>query len=73
MVFQDRFRGRSAIVTGGASGIGLDVATRLAAEGATVCLWDLEENTLAEAIAKSGATESHALDIADPGQVARAM
>lgn len=73
MVFRDRFRGRTAIVTGGASGIGLDVATRLGAEGARVCLWDLEENTLAEARTKSGAAESRALDVADPGQVVRAM
>ena len=38
MTFQDRFAARTAIVTGGASGIGVDVATRLAAEGATVSL-----------------------------------
>ena len=72
-VFQDRFRGRTAIVTGGASGIGLDVAARLVAEGARVCLWDLEENGLAEARTKSGAAESRALDVADPGQVVSAM
>ncbi len=73
MVFQDRFRGRTAIVTGGASGIGLDVAARLAAEGAKVCLWDLQEDALAQAKARSGATDARALDIADPVQVARAM
>ena len=33
---QDRFQGRTAIVTGGASGIGLAVAARLAHEGAKV-------------------------------------
>jgi 3-oxoacyl-[acyl-carrier protein] reductase len=38
MPMQDRFQGRTAIVTGGASGIGLDVATRLAMEGAKVSL-----------------------------------
>jgi 2-dehydro-3-deoxy-L-rhamnonate dehydrogenase (NAD+) len=35
-----RFNGRCAIVTGGASGIGAGVATRLASEGARVCLID---------------------------------
>ncbi len=73
MVFQDRFRGRTAIVTGAASGIGLDVAARLAAEGARVCLWDLKADALAQAKAQSGAADTRALDIADPGQVARAM
>jgi 3-oxoacyl-[acyl-carrier protein] reductase len=71
MVFPDRFRDRSAIVTGGASGIGLDVATRLAAEGAKVCLWDLDGGKLAEA--RSGATHVRAVDISDAGDVGRAM
>ena len=73
MLFQDRFRGRTAIVTGSASGIGLDIATRLAAEGASVCLWDLKEDALAQAKAQFKAADTRALDIADPGQVARAM
>ena len=73
MVFQDRFRGRTAIVTGGASGIGLDIATRLAAEGATLCLWDMNGDALAQAKARSGAADARALDIADPAAVARAM
>jgi NAD(P)-dependent dehydrogenase (short-subunit alcohol dehydrogenase family) len=47
MIFKDRFKGRTAIVTGGATGIGLDVASRLAAEGATVSLWDLKGDSLA--------------------------
>ena len=73
MVFENRFRGRTAVVTGGASGIGMDVATRLAAEGAKVCLWDLKEDALAQAKARSGAADARALDIADPGRGARAM
>ena len=73
MVFQDRFRGRTAVVTGGASGIGLHVVARLAAEGARVSLWDLKQDALAHAKTQSGAADTRALDIADPGQVARAM
>src|SRR5919112_1548767 len=37
---QHRFSGRRAVVTGGASGIGLAVAERLRSEGARVCVWD---------------------------------
>jgi NAD(P)-dependent dehydrogenase (short-subunit alcohol dehydrogenase family) len=41
--------GRSAVVTGGAAGIGLAVAQRLAHSGATVTLWDRDARALAEA------------------------
>lgn len=34
------FSGRSAVVTGGSSGIGLDIARRLLAAGASVTVWD---------------------------------
>lgn len=37
------FQGRVAVVTGGASGIGAAVATRLRSEGATVVTWDLAD------------------------------
>jgi 3-oxoacyl-[acyl-carrier protein] reductase len=73
MLFANRFEGRSAIVTGGAAGIGLEIATRLAAEGARVSLWDISEATLAAAKASSGATHTRQLDIADPVAVSAAM
>jgi 3-oxoacyl-[acyl-carrier protein] reductase len=73
MLFTDRFKGRKAIVTGGASGIGLDVATRLAAEGAQVSLWDLTDELLQPAKAASGAIDIQAVDIADAAAVAKAM
>ena len=37
---QERFRGRRAVVTGGAAGIGRGIAKRLAREGAEVVVWD---------------------------------
>ncbi len=40
--------GRVAVVTGGASGIGLACAQGLAAEGARVAIWDLAENPAAD-------------------------
>lgn len=40
MIFSDRFRGKTMVVTGAAQGIGRGVALRAAAEGATVMLVD---------------------------------
>ncbi|HWT31479.1 MAG TPA: SDR family NAD(P)-dependent oxidoreductase [Propylenella sp.] len=45
-----RFAGRGAVITGGASGIGWTVATRLAAEGAKVCIWDRADPPAGERI-----------------------
>ncbi|MGJ7543240.1 SDR family NAD(P)-dependent oxidoreductase [Variovorax sp. LT1R16] len=43
------FGGSVAIVTGGASGIGAEVASRLRESGARVALWDMAESVDAEA------------------------
>jgi NAD(P)-dependent dehydrogenase (short-subunit alcohol dehydrogenase family) len=45
-------RGKAAVVTGAASGIGLGLAERLAAEGMQVVMADIEEAALEEAAAK---------------------
>ncbi len=45
-----RFQDKVAIVTGGASGIGLAVARRLASEGARVVLADLNQDNLNKAL-----------------------
>jgi len=67
------FRNRRAVVTGGAAGIGLAVATRLAASGARVALWDRDERALESArAAVGGDTVTHALDVADSDAVERA-
>jgi 3-oxoacyl-[acyl-carrier protein] reductase len=63
-----RFAGRTAIVTGGVSGIGAGVASRLAAEGAALSLWDVDEAGLAS----SGAHHTVALDVTNPAAVHRA-
>ena len=64
----NRFAGRIAVVTGGASGIGAGIAARLAAEGATLSLWDMDE----AALTRSGAPHTVTLDITDAAAVHRA-
>lgn len=65
-VHAGRFAGRCAVVTGGASGIGLVTAQRLLAEGGEVSLWDVDESALEKARQRLG-PGCHALnvDVAD--------
>ncbi|KNG94268.1 SDR family NAD(P)-dependent oxidoreductase [Pseudaestuariivita atlantica] len=60
MIFENRFKGRRAVVTGGASGIGAAIADRLTAEGAEVTIWDL-------------APGGRQIDVTDHSAVAEAM
>ena len=48
-------KGRHAVITGGAAGLGFAIAQRLLASGATVTLWDRDEVALAGAAQALGA------------------
>ncbi|MET0269983.1 MAG: SDR family NAD(P)-dependent oxidoreductase, partial [Sphingomonas sp.] len=66
-----RFEGKSAIVTGAASGIGRAVAERLAREGARIVIGDRDAAGLAETAATIGpAAHAMLLDVADPAACA---
>ena len=70
MPFANRFAGRTAIITGGASGIGLHTARRFVAEGARVHVWDADGGRVATARAELGAMASGAIvNVADPDAV----
>jgi 3-oxoacyl-[acyl-carrier protein] reductase len=63
-------KGRCAVVTGGAAGIGLAVAQRFAASGARVAIWDVNEFAAQAAAASLGADHlGLAADVADEASV----
>jgi 3-oxoacyl-[acyl-carrier protein] reductase len=70
--YSHRFANRTAIVTGGASGLGLDVARRITAEGGQVILWDLDAAALDQAAEAVGALGTAAVNMAEWDAVADA-
>jgi 3-oxoacyl-[acyl-carrier protein] reductase len=67
------FEGRCAVITGGAAGIGLATAGRLAQGGARVALWDRDPEAVARAASGlGGGAVAQTVDVADPQAVARA-
>ena len=65
------FRGQVAVITGGGSGMGQAWARRLAKNGATVAILDVNEAGMAETAASASNIKPYALDITDADAVAR--
>ena len=64
------FNGRTAVITGGAMGIGLAVAQRLIASGGRVSLWDRDATALDTARSQlGGAVDTRLLEVADATKV----
>jgi NAD(P)-dependent dehydrogenase (short-subunit alcohol dehydrogenase family) len=74
----DSFAGKLAVVTGGGSGMGRELARELAAEGCSVAACDLNADAVAVTAATAWAAApsgvlvtGHACDVSDEAQVAR--
>ena len=67
--------GRTAVITGGARGIGFAAAQKMLASGAAVALWDIDANALAEAsaeLAKNGRVYTAVVELTDEASIRNA-
>ena len=71
------FEGTTAIVTGGASGIGLAVTEALARKGTKVAIFDIQQDALDHAVASLRAdgaiVEGHRVDVSSRSQITEAV
>jgi NAD(P)-dependent dehydrogenase (short-subunit alcohol dehydrogenase family) len=71
----NRFTGKHAAITGGANGMGFEIARRLGLEGACLAIMDIDEAALTNAtnILRAGGIDVKAyhLDVTDPEDVAK--
>jgi NAD(P)-dependent dehydrogenase (short-subunit alcohol dehydrogenase family) len=70
----DRMSGKSGIVTGGARGIGRELAAAFAAAGARVAIWDTDADAARQAATEVGAGAiADTVDVTDEGGVGAAV
>src|SRR5262249_60877379 len=69
----DLFANRTAIVTGGARGIGLACAEKITAGGGRGALWDRDMQRARQSAASLQSAIAVEVDVANAGSVARAL
>lgn len=71
----NRFSGKQAVITGGATGMGFELCKRLAREGAAIAIIDIDKTALAiaeQTLSAEGITiKAYHLDVTDPEEVAK--
>ncbi len=67
------FKGRTAIVTGGARGIGLACAAKITAGGGRVALWDRDPDRTKQSAAALKGAVAIAVDVTSEADVAKAL
>ena len=71
----NRFTGKHAAITGGANGMGFEIARRMGLEGACLAIMDIDEAALSKAsqtlIADGIDVKAYHLDVTDPENVAK--
>ena len=67
------FKGRTAVVTGGARGIGLACAAKIAAGGGRVALWDRDMDRAKQSAASLGDAIAVAVDVTDDKSIEAAL
>jgi 2-dehydro-3-deoxy-L-rhamnonate dehydrogenase (NAD+) len=68
-------KNRTAVITGGARGIGYAIAERMLSSGAAVCLWDMDKAALkdsAKSLSAKGMVSTQAVELTDEASVLKA-
>ena len=69
------FRNRTAVITGGAQGFGLDIAKQFLKSGAKVIIWDIDEKLLKSTVAeiKNPNLDYRAVDVSNFTQIEKTV
>lgn len=73
-MISNRFQGKQTVITGGATGMGYDIARRLGMEGASLAILDINKDALSDATQALRAdgvdVNAYQVDISNPDEVA---
>ena len=69
------FNNRTAVITGGGQGFGLDIAKRFLKSGANVIIWDIDEDLLKSAIAEvnNSKLQYNVIDVSNYSQIEKTV